>query len=293
MKIFVTGSTGFLGRALVRTLHARGHEVRRMQRRDPAPDVFLQDLSQIAANSGALARDLESFRPDAVLHLAWGWATNTHRNDPCHFTENLRATQALVDILADRLPGTRLIAVGSQAEYGVQNCLLTPSTACRPINAYGKAKLLAGEYALARLGERAAWLRLLTAYGPGDDPNKFLSYLVRSFRDGTVPQVSPGAQVWDWLFVDDAAEALALSAEQAVSGVHVLAAGEMASFRDITLKLLAIAQSKSLPAQTPNFGARGYNPNELFFLGGDSSSLQRVSGWRPRTRLDDGLKTLF
>lgn len=295
MRIFVTGSTGFVGRALVPRLRAHGHELRLMQRKNPSgdPDVFFHDLSQIAANPRALEHELRAFQPEAVIHLAWGWATNTHRDDPVHYLENLRATQALVDILADRLPDARFIGVGSQAEYGVLNRPLTPETLCQPRNAYGKAKKLAGDYALARLGAHACWLRLLTAYGHGDDPNKFLPYLTRCLQDGIVPSTSPGEQSWDWLFVDDAADAIALTAERNVSGLHVLASGEMCTFREIALKLQTIAKSRGFPAPTPNFGGRGYNPSELFYLGGDASSLRRASGWNPKTPLNEGLKTLF
>ena len=295
MRIFATGATGFVGRSLIPLLEAAGHEVLSLQRSLNLNNAHALkgDLSELASDPKPLQNALQSFQPHVVIHLAWGKASNLYRDHACHYLENLRFTERLVDIVADDLPRTHFIGVGSQAEYGPLNTLLTPATAAHPRLAYGKAKKLAGEYALARLADRAAWLRLLTAYGPGDDPNKFIPYVLKCYRDGQAPVTSPGAQVWDWLHVSDAALALSTCAEQRVSGLHVLASGETASFRDVTLQLQTLARARGLNALDPQFGGRPYATNELYYLAGDPASLMRACGWRPGLPLAIGLTTLF
>lgn len=297
MKVLLTGATGFVGRACVEWFLARGHSVRILKRATSrtltGTSETILEMSEAVAQAHRLREALAAEVPDLVVHLAWSWATNTHRNDPRHFSENLRYTQLLVDLLADEFTNTHFIGIGSQAEYGVQNALLTPELPCLPTVGYGRAKWLAGHYARFRLPERAAWLRLLTAYGPGDDPNKFLPYVVKCFENGDQAVTSPGQQVWDWLYVTDAAEAIGRAGEERVAGIHVLASHETRSFRDMATSLQTIAKTKGLPAKDPQFGGRPYALSELFYLAGDSSSLRRLTGWAPRVSIDQGLPTLF
>ncbi|MBV9872939.1 MAG: TIGR01777 family oxidoreductase [Frankiaceae bacterium] len=65
MKIVVTGSTGLIGTALVRSLRADGHEVRRLVRREPTgADETRWDPAAHSIDAGALDGI------DAVVHLA-------------------------------------------------------------------------------------------------------------------------------------------------------------------------------------------------------------------------------
>ncbi len=292
LRVLVTGATGFVGRALMQWLRARGHSTVGLQRREPGPGVILLDLEEGVRRPDRVAVALAAAAPDVVVHLAWGMASNPYRNHRAHYELNLRFTQLLVDAVAAR-PTCHFVGVGSQAEYGVHADVLRPDTPCVPLHAYGDAKRLSGEYALARLGARGCWLRLLTAYGPGDDPNKFLPYLVGAYQRGEVAVLSPGDQRWDWLHVDDAAAAIGRCAEGRVAGLHVLASGEVASMREIALQLREIALGRGLSPPMPHFGGRPYNPNELMLLAGDATSLREAAGWAPDVPLAMGLAGLF
>ncbi|HET7529748.1 MAG TPA: TIGR01777 family oxidoreductase [Mycobacteriales bacterium] len=73
MRVVVTGSTGLIGTALVRTLRADGHDVRRLVRRAPRAD----DETQWHPSSGYLEpAAVDGF--DAVVHLA-GAGIGDHR----------------------------------------------------------------------------------------------------------------------------------------------------------------------------------------------------------------------
>lgn len=295
MRVAITGGSGFIGAAVVDRLSKRGARVACFQRR-PGPagaESRALDLGEAVRAPATFTAALLEFQPDVVVHLAWGHATNTRRDDPRHYSENLRFTQILVDLLADALPACHFVGVGSQAEYGVKERPLTPEEPCDPSNAYGRAKYLAGRYAVWRLGERAAWLRLLTAYGPDDDPNKLIPYLVRSYRSGIAPALSPGDQRWDWLHVDDAAAAIVATAERGAGGIHVLASGETATIAEIARSLHTLAQARGWPAPPPRLGGRPYNPRELFLLAGDATSLRIATGWAPEVPLARGLATVL
>ena len=71
MKVFVTGGTGFVGRATIKQLLTDGHEVRVLVREGSESklpeaqqvDLFYGDVTEVATLSGALADC------DAVIHL--------------------------------------------------------------------------------------------------------------------------------------------------------------------------------------------------------------------------------
>jgi UDP-glucose 4-epimerase len=293
-RFFVTGASGFIGRAVVRWLKGRGHDVTCMTRHAAAGDapVFVSTLEECLSNPSALAERLGTLQPHVIVHLAWGRATNTARDDPYHYLVNLRFTQLLVDLLADGLSGVHVVGIGSQAEHGVLNEVLTPASVCRPADAYGRAKRLAGEYLLARLPE-SCWLRLLTAYGPGDDENKLIPYVARCYRDGAAPVLSPGEQRWDFIHVDDAAAAIGLAGERRVAGLHMLASGETATIKEVALRMRELAIRRGLAAPEPVLGGRPYRQNELFLLAADASSLRVAASWAPAVPLDAGLESVL
>lgn len=293
LKILVTGAGGFIGKMLSDELELQGHEVIRLQRSNPLglSNVEVHDLRDLVKIPANIANIIERHQPEVTMHLAWMWVTNTQRDNPEHFSVNLTFTQHLVDAI-QKNPSIRFIGIGSQAEYGPHDVELQPDTPCHPIVNYGKAKLAAGIYALEKLPGRSAWIRALTNYGPGDDPNKFIPYLLKSYFSGVSPAISPGEQNWDWLHVKDSVQALILAAEHKVTGVHILASEELCKLKDVSLKLFELVKKQRPDTPPPLIGARPYNPNELFLLSGNSRSLRKLTGWKPEISLDEGLRDL-
>ncbi len=291
MKLLVTGGTGFLGQAIVREAKFKKHVVSLCGRKALADIANIPcSLEDLAVSQSDCMQAIIQFKPDAVLHLAWGKASNQFRDDPYHFDVNLAATKNLVNLIHEKLPQTAFIGIGSQAEYGVVNQILEPNTGCEPIVGYGKAKKNAGEYALATLGERACWLRLLTAYGPGDDSRKFIPYVASSFLQNQAPEVSACEQIWDFLHVNDAAKAIVMAAEQKLNGLHVLCSGEETSFKKIVMTLkTAFEQRRGFVLPAPLFGARPYAEKELFYLVGNPNTIKKALSWSPTISIHDGL----
>lgn len=295
MRIFITGASGFIGRAITRALASSGHSLSLLQRSNPSGDsrVVLGDIQIFRNNPERLKQLLEQIQPDAVVHLAWASIQKHERETPLHYEVNLRFTQDLIDLLYHHFPQCYFLGAGSQAEYGPLNRLLTPQTPCTPLTAYGITKKLAGEYARARLPNRSAWLRILTAYGPGDHSTKFIPYLVQCYSQDLQAAISPGQQEWDFLHVDDLAQAFRTATENRILGTHILAAHDTLSFRQLALKLWEIARTAGFNPPKPQFGARPYLPSELYYLAGDSSTFRRLSGWTPALSLEAGLRTLL
>jgi nucleoside-diphosphate-sugar epimerase len=292
MRCFVTGATGHLGHFVVGGLVERRHEVAVLAR--PASDLgqFASGVTLVRGELGradAFAAQLEAFRPEVTLHLAWSGVNGPGRFDEAEQTGvNLRGSLEL--LRAACRAGTRcFVGLGSQAEYGDCDTVLDERTPARPQTAYGRAKLEAARLSqdlCARAGGRYLWLRLLATYGPRDDERRLIPRVIGQLLDGRQPALTSGRQLYDYLYVEDAARAVIAAATRAeAEGVFVLSSGAAHSVRSIAERIRDLID----PALPLGFGEVA-DGAEGRGLRGDASRLRKVTGWAPLVELEEGLR---
>jgi nucleoside-diphosphate-sugar epimerase len=295
MRCLVTGASGHLGSYLTRLLLAEGHEVAIMVRSH-------SDLWRIADVVGATrvihgdlsameqaAADIVAVAPETVFHLAWHGVGTDYRNDPTQIHQNLTGSVKLVEYA--RRAGCRCwIGVGSQAEHGRVEGSLHEDQPTKPVTMYGVTKLCAGMLTAqlcSTTSIRHVWCRLLATYGPKDDGNHFIPMVTRTLLAGEKPALTPGDQRWDYLYVEDAVDALyRLALQPRAEGVFILGSGESPSVRSMAQRIRDLID----PTLPLGFGELAYEHDQLMLLRGDPSKLRRATGWRPRVSMDDGLK---
>lgn len=292
MRLLVTGAGGFVGAATVRAALAAGHEVAALLRPgSQAPRLAgLSQALRLEADlrdAPAVTAAMQRFRPEAVLHLAWGGVANTARFDRAQTTDNIEAACGLLESAAGA-GAHSFIGLGSQGEYGAGNgmredALPTPTTL------YGAAKVAAlflTRQLAAQAGMRHAWLRLYSTYGPGDNPGWLIPTLVTEMLAGRRPRTTLGTQSWDWLHVDDVARGiLAVAETRAAEGVFNLGSGRAVTVRS------AIERIRDLVAPDMElvFGEIPFRPDQVMHMQADISRLTAATGWQPRIALEDGL----
>src|SRR5687767_43382 len=241
MRCLVTGASGHLGSFVTERLVKEGAEVFALVR--PESDlwrlaevvdritIIRAELGDLSSATGKIADAGAEF----VFHLAWQGITRAFRNDPAQ-TVNVTAGLNLFDVV--RAAGCRVwIGIGSQAEYGPSEEILTEDTPVQPVTAYGANKLELGQLTKQlseSSGIRYVWLRLLATYGPKDDERHLLPSTIRSLLSGDRPKLTAGDQHWDYLYVEDAANAIYQTAiNNDAQGVFNLASGETHAIREI------------------------------------------------------------
>ncbi|QNI37182.1 NAD-dependent epimerase/dehydratase family protein [Edaphobacter albus] len=295
MRCLVTGASGFVGSALVPKLLARGHHVVILVRHSsdltllepylPQLDLLYGDLLHFGTQS--LPQEINLGKLDAVFHLAWFGVTAEFRNDPDQIRTNLVATLELWN--SAKKAGCRIwIGLGSQAEYGRVDHVLREDTPTAPVTAYGVAKLAAG-LTTAKMSEicgmRHVWLRLLSAYGPGDDERHMIPSVIQAFLARRRPALTLGEQMWDYIYVDDVAEALCAVLETETSGIYNLGSGSAITLRTVVEKIRDLID----PCLSIGFGEIPYRPDQVMFLEADISNLCAATSWQPKTSLVEGL----
>lgn len=166
MLLALTGSTGFIGRHLLRDLAKRGHRLRVLLRRPAATPIdaasaVIGDLARPQNMSAALEG------VDAVIHSAGIAAGMSGVPADDYRVLNTEATIELARA-ARRAGAKRFVFLSSiRAQCGpTAATVLTEAAEPAPTDPYGKSKL-AAERGLAELDLDWVALRAVLVYGPG------------------------------------------------------------------------------------------------------------------------------
>ena len=294
----LTGPTGVLGTALVKKLADVGVETyvacHRGSRRNatilahPCIHTIECDMEEISSLPEIIGKTVEAF-----FHLAWlGTQVNSNRMDM--YLQNTNVKYALDTVYVAKELGCKVyVGAGSQAEYGQIDGVIHPDSPTNPISGYGMAKLCAGQMTRAlckEFGIRHIWPRIVSVYGKNDGEKTLVSTLIRTLQGGEIPKLTAGEQMWDYLYSDDAAEALYLMAEKGKDGaVYVLGSGKSRKLKEFMIDIRdAVDKDMQL-----GLGEIPYLPDQAMHLEADISSLSRDTGWKPKTLFKDGIYQLI
>ncbi|MGW3967472.1 SDR family oxidoreductase [Amycolatopsis sp. NPDC005003] len=275
MRVFVTGASGWIGRALVPELLDAGHQVVGLARSDGSAetvaamgaDVLRGDLTDLAI----LRKGAES--ADGVVHLAFG-------HDFARFEAAIRTDAVAVDAMTGVSAGKPFVAAsGTPVVPGRPATERDDSVFPGPVG--GRGDTARAVLKTAEQGVRASLVRLpRSVHGEGDAHGLIASLVALGREKGIAAYVGDGTQRWPAVHVLDAAHLFRLALEQAPAGAVLHAVGdEGVRIRDVAEvagRRLGLPV-KSVPAE------------ELGFLGGllaldqpaSSTLTQESLGWRP------------
>ena len=294
-KIVITGATGFIGIHLIKQWLEKDAEVYAVIRpnsknagRIPKNDhVHIVELKMEEYDN---LPGLIGFA-DYFYHLAWEGARAPFRDDEEMQKNNYECTLQAYEA-AKKLGCKFFLGSGSQAEYGSTTGIVDENYPCNPTTEYGKQKLNASKELLKRAehdGVKLIWTRIFSIYGPYDFQGTLvMTSIDKMLRDEPI-EMTEGTQLWDYLYVSDAASAMVLLAEiECDNGVYNIASGDYKPLRSFIEEIKRILNSNS----ELKFGVVPYGPHGPVNLTPDSSKMQAL-GWKPAVEFDEGIRSII
>lgn len=244
MRVLLIGAGGFLGGHVLRCLDSAGAEIITAVRSVPsrlAADLVIDLARDTATEVGERLADLH---PDVVINCSGVTAGGPDQMA----AGNVTAPATLVTALLTHVPRTRLIHLGSAAEYGPTGVgiPIREDTPPQPSSLYGVTKL-AGT-GLVQLGRTAGLdavvLRVFNPVGVGAPTTslagRVLAEVQRARTEHDAIRLGPLDAMRDFVAARDVADAVVAAANSAVELPSVLnvGAGRAMSARDLVKALL-------------------------------------------------------
>lgn len=290
--IVIHGATSFIGKHLIKRLLSEKIPLVVISRSSSDLSAYQNNsLIRIFRYTDSVneinAKDIQLNNP-VFFEFAWKGVFGSERNEETQLSVNVPLIRDTIQ-LAHRLNSYHWIGIGSQAEYGNLNKRISETDKCEPTTLYGKAKLecsLLSANLCREYGLQHSWLRLFSVYGPDDNHEWLIQYLIKEMLHGNEVNVTKGEQVWDYLYIDDMVDALIKLSGRPGVGIANIGTGKGVSVRTIIEKIHELTGSNS----KINFGVIPYRDDQVMLMEADITKLSSHLDWEPKIDIEEGLK---
>ena len=325
-RCIVTGGCGFIGSALVRHLCREGREVLVVDKLTYAGNV--ESLKEVDGRYALLKADIcdqeamdrafAEFRPDTIFHLAAESHVDRSIDGPGEFVRtNVVGTATLLQAALAYWKGLPSGAaresfvfqhISTDEVYGSlgESGFFTEKTPYAPHSPYSASK--ASSDHLVRAWHDTYGLPVLITncsnnYGPYHFPEKLIPLIILNCLDGKpLPVYGKGANVRDWLYVDDHVKALCLVNEKGVAGETYNVGGHNERTNLEVVKTVCSILDEMRPRGTGSDGSGkppsycdliefvADRPGHDLRYAIDPSKLMGELGWMPEENFESGIR---
>jgi len=318
-RILVTGGAGFIGGAVVRRLLSESEAlVFNLDKCGYASDLTsIEALPQAAArhqllkvdltDAAATAAAVQQADPDLVLHLAAESHVDRSIEGPGAFIESnvsgtfhlLQAVRAHWEQLpSERRDPFRFHHISTDEVFGSLGATgrFSESTPYDPRSPYSASKAASDHLVSAwhhTYGLPVVLTNCSNNYGPWQFPEKLIPVVIlKAVAGEPIPLYGDGANVRDWLYVEDHVDALLLAATQGTPGRAYCVGGHGERTNKEVVEAICSALDNLLPAGAPH--SRLVTPvtdrpghDRRYAI--DPTRISSELGWQPRHSFEEGL----
>lgn len=296
-RAIVTGGNGFIGSHLVKNLLKNNYLVTVILRDKFSNIERLKELSVDYAycdNSNIINihNILNNRKYDMFFHFAWeGVSGDARRNIEIQFKNILSTVDAVT--AAKALGCQRFIGAGSIMEDESLYLCETPGKPLPSQYLYGAAKLSAhmlSKTKASEIGIDFLWAKITNTYGPGEISPRFINTTLRKIINNERLEFTAGTQNYDFVFIDDVADAFRLIAENGLNNTsYIVGSGNAKPLRKYIETIHDTLESDlelhfgDIPFQGVNLELSCFDPSSLFV----------DTGYRPHIEFEEGIHRTF
>jgi UDP-glucuronate 4-epimerase len=310
-RILLTGGAGFIGSHVAEALLRRGVELTIVDNlnRFYSPARKKSNLDEIRRirkyrfvnqdirSASGMRELIARIRPEAVIHLAACAGVRPSIEQPLLYERvNIGGTLNLLELCHQYKVG-KFIFGSSSSVYGMTS--KTPFSEnqgeLRPVSPYGATKL-AGEtlgYTYAHLYDfPVICLRFFTVYGPRQRPDLAIHKFTALIEAGKpLPIFGDGTTGRDYTYVDDIVSGViaALDYEPPRNAGPPFEVFNLGNSHPVTLAELVRLLEEATGREALK-DQKALQPGDVLITWADISKSSRILGYRPSTRLEEGLK---
>jgi UDP-glucuronate 4-epimerase len=323
MRVFITGTAGFIGFHLARLLLEEGHVVHGYDGLTDYYDVNLKRRRHAILNeypgftateamledAPALESAVRAAQPEVIVHLAaQAGVRYSLKNPRAYIDANLVGTANLLEI-ARALQPRHLLVASTSSVYGANTDMpfAESQKTDTPLTLYAATKKAneAMAHAYAHLfGVPTTMFRFFTVYGPWGRPDMALFKFTKGVLHGTPIDIyNHGDMYRDFTYVEDLVRAIRLlidvppplpdQRDQSIEGDTLSPA---APWRVVNIgnsdKIRLLDFIEAIESELGKKAIRNYLPmqtGDVPATWADCSLLQRLTGYRPQTPFKKGV----
>lgn len=245
MKILVTGSSGFVGQALLKHIESENNanEISLLSSK-PNDNYWTQVYYQKDDNYDIKVSD----EYDVLVHIgAWTPKSVKDFQDVDKSFGNIQFTKTLIESLPSL---KRIVFISTIDVYAPSTGVISEESLVKPISIYGYSKLYCEEMVKAWAGQNGVEcciLRLGHIYGVGEAAYKKLIPMLiqQALKNENINIFSAGNELRSFLNIDDCASVIWQAALGDMQGLYNVVSGHAVSVKDIAYMIKKQTQSGS------------------------------------------------
>lgn len=293
-KALVTGANGFLGSAVCKVLSDKGIEIIAVVRNEESDISKLEGLKELQIIHCAL--DAYEKLPEMVgkddidvfYHFAWDGTSGVMRGNYEVQIRNVKnscsALKACKEIGCKRFVFAASImeyeislAIEKQKHQGINSIYSVAKLSCDYIN-YILAEILGIEY-----------LRCVISniYGPGENSPRLINTCIRKLLNGEHCALSAGEQLYDFIFISDAAEMFVEIGEKGKGKkTYYIGSGIVRKLKDYLLEMKDVVDENAILG----FGEIPFDGVSLTYKEMDMESVKQDIRYEPKVCFSEGIR---
>jgi len=286
MTILIAGATGFLGSYLVKSFIDNGYKVIALKRSTSNTCRIDDCLNQVIVyniDKTEISTVLAKHNIDVVINTVTNYG---------------RINNKISSIVATNLIfGLKLLEESVNAN--IKAFINTDTFLDREINAYAlsKSQLVDWMSFLSNKNTKMVNVKIEHMYGPLDDENKFIYWLIKQLKENTEEiDLTLGIQKRDFIYIDDIVNAY----RSIISNIDQfcnfeefeLGAGKSIDVKSFIQKVYIEISKKQTLTTKLNFGAISYRDNENMNMEANIEKLNKL-GWKSNVSIEDGIKKII